>query len=195
LLLPVTSTHTSPEDLLIAWVDEKNNLVYGFARELGRHELKHQAVRARQTFEESELLTTYLVQRKDEIGVSGLGRAGIQTDNKYDTSKSHHVPTIDEPGDTVRVNTISIRQAWDISQARHFSYVRLKQSLRLLGVVDSWEQHQLLNWLREQGRLEWSQMLYQPWELWHLKLVMDRWKRCAWQARLVVGETDAELRT
>lgn len=161
-------TKTDPEDLLIAWVDEKNKAVFNFVQEYDRDELRSQADRRRWGFHELKVITAKWMQGKDEDRLVRLGKCAMQVSATYAASKPPHV--IDGPHDTFPLKSRDrIRQAWDKSTARN-TYHRVNDSLLTLG-VDKEEISTLMNWLRQQHGLSWTQMLHQKWELAHLELI------------------------
>ncbi|KAH8786034.1 hypothetical protein F5883DRAFT_515554 [Diaporthe sp. PMI_573] len=126
-----------------------------------------------------EFITGDLVQVKDEYyKMLCLERVGMQRRWERGNAMPGRAPAFGKHAEIAQRDPVSARTAWKKSTARCYSYVRLKQLMRILG-VDPREQLLVLNWLRWQSRLEWSHMMYHPWELLHLELIMKRWKEGA----------------
>ncbi|KAJ0100756.1 hypothetical protein J7T55_000115 [Diaporthe amygdali] len=183
------STGSDCEGLFIAWADERIESVRELVHVFGRNEVPPQVDRSRRNFYELKFVTAKCEQSKDEDDMLQLGKAAVPITARCSTTTSFRIPAGGEPGDMPSNMPAIVRQAWGRCTARYFPYVRLKQALRLLGVVDKQTQHRLLDWLRQQNRLEWSQMLRHPWEVAHLELLAGRWVMGTDQGRRNVGRS------
>lgn len=165
-------TKTDPEDLLIAWIENSNKATFTFIQEYNRDKLKSQAARSLWTFHELKVITAMWMQGKDEDRLVRLGKSAMQISAKHAVLKPPDI-TDRSNGIILLESRAHIWQAWDKSTARN-SYIRLNNSLLTLRVGKG-EISRLMNWLREQNGLSWSQMLHQRWELAQLQLVAGMW--------------------
>lgn len=68
------------------------------------------------------------------------GKVETQSPWERGTAMLVRAPAVSEHADKAKKDTVSARTAWENSTARYYSYIRLKQSIGILGLMDPREQ-------------------------------------------------------